>query len=48
MAVGGGATEEDFYCTADTGLTPADVAEIHGNWTATMAAVNAKVRMTRP
>lgn len=43
MAVGGGATEEDFFCTRDMGLTPGDVQAIHGNWSATMAAVMEKV-----
>ena len=39
MAVGGGASEEDFYCTEDMGLTSSDVKDIRGNWTDTMAAV---------
>eukprot|EP00911_Craspedida_sp_UC1_P001382 UC1_evm1s1043 len=39
MAPGGGATEEDYNCTKDMGLSPADVAQIYGNWSATMSAV---------
>ncbi len=39
MAVGGGATEEDFYCTVDMGLSPADVQDIYSNFTQTMTAV---------
>jgi hypothetical protein len=36
MAVGGGATEEDFFCTEDMGLSREDVADIHGNWSQTI------------
>jgi hypothetical protein len=35
----GGATEEDFYCTADMGLTQADTTAITDGWRQTMQAV---------
>lgn len=39
----GGATEEDYYCTADMGLTQADTTAITDGWRETMAAVQAAI-----
>ena len=32
MYATGGATEEDYYCVQDMGLTAADVEAIHTGW----------------
>lgn len=39
----GGATEENFYCSVDMGLTAADVADITGNWSETARAAEQAV-----
>ena len=39
----GGATEENYYCTADMGLTQADTTAITDAWRETMAAVQAAI-----
>ena len=41
MSPVGGATEEDYFCTADMGLSQQDVNEIRGNWSQTIAEVHA-------
>jgi len=40
----GGATEEDYYCSEDMGLTQADTTAITDGWRTTMDAVHAAVR----
>jgi hypothetical protein len=39
----GGATEENFYCTADMGLQQADTTAITGNWSQTMSEIQTAV-----
>ena len=39
----GGATEENYYCAADMGLSAQDVADIQGNWSQTAAAAEQAV-----
>jgi len=39
----GGATEEDYYCTADMGLTQADTTALTDAWRETMTAVQAAI-----
>ena len=41
MAEHGGATEEDFFCTVDMGLSAEDVNDIKGNWSETIQQVHA-------
>jgi len=43
MAPFGGATEEDFYCTEDMGLSQADVTAIRDGWQKTMDTVKEAV-----
>ena len=43
MAQGGGATEENFYCTKDMGLSADDVRHIYTNWSLTIARGHAAV-----
>ena len=40
----GGATEEDYHCVEDMGLTQTEVDEMKGNWSVTMSEAFSSVQ----